>query len=194
MRPVTGTQGEPGWDWRALRERCVREAVRVLDDPGEAEDVAQEAMLRAWRRAESCERAETRAPWVATIARREAHRWRASPRGRREPVLESDEAERLADATLRGDPEALLEHLAVRGALERLSGDERALVALRYEDDLTQAAIADRLIAVHDHLGERVLTRREGDDVAALDEPDLGVVRAPAHLLLGKDAEQLRVE
>jgi len=137
--------GEPGWDWRSLRERCVREAARVLDDPGEAEDVAQEAILRAWRRAETCELAEARAPWVATIARREAHRWRTSPRGRQESALEAEELERLAVATPPDDADALLDRLAVRGALDRLSGEERRLVEMRYEEDLTQAAIADAL-------------------------------------------------
>jgi RNA polymerase sigma-70 factor (ECF subfamily) len=145
VRPPSRVPGEPDWDWRALRERCLREAARVLQDPGEAEDVAQEAMLRAWRRADTCERAEARAPWIATIARREAHRWRTSPRGRQEPALETEELERLADATPRGDTDALLDRLVVRGALARLSGEERRLVALRYEDDLTQAAIADEL-------------------------------------------------
>jgi len=145
VRPPPRTLGEPGWDWRALRERCVREAARVLEDPSDAEDVAQEAILRAWRRAETCEHAEARAPWVATIARREAHRWRSSPRGRQEQALDTDGLERLVDAPPLGDTDALLERLAVRGALDRLSGEERRLVEMRYDDDLTQAAIAEQL-------------------------------------------------
>ena len=49
MRPLPPERTEAGWDWPALRERCIREATRVLADSTEAEDVVQEALIRAWR-------------------------------------------------------------------------------------------------------------------------------------------------
>lgn len=117
----------------------------MLADPIEAEDVVQEALIRAWRRKDSC-RAETRLPWLLTITRREAHRWRAAPRGRREPFLDDGELERIRRAE--GSPveeDETLERLSLHGALADLSPEERRLVHLRYDEDLTQADIASFL-------------------------------------------------
>jgi len=138
---VPGEAVEQGWNWPVLRERCLREARRVLDDPVAAEDVVQEALLRGWRRRTACVNGDAHLPWLLTITRREAHRWRAGPRGRHEPRLE--DAPELAGA--HADEEALLERLAVRRAVARLSPEERRLVGMRYDDDLTQAAIAEKL-------------------------------------------------
>src|SRR5205823_5302887 len=44
------------------------------------------------------------------------------------------------------------------------------------------------------HLGQGGLARRQGDDVAALDEPDVRVVRPAGDLLVLEDLKQLRVE
>jgi RNA polymerase sigma-70 factor (ECF subfamily) len=144
VRSLSSERGEPAWDWPALRERCLREAARVLADPIEAEDVVQEALIRAWRRKDSCQ-AETRLPWLLTITRREAHRWRGAPRGRREPLLDDGELERLRGVAPLVDDDTALEHLAVQEALAELSPEERRLVHLRYDEDLTQADIASFL-------------------------------------------------
>jgi DNA-directed RNA polymerase specialized sigma24 family protein len=37
------------WDWHAARRRCVSAARRVLRHREDAEEAAQEALLRAWR-------------------------------------------------------------------------------------------------------------------------------------------------
>jgi RNA polymerase sigma-70 factor (ECF subfamily) len=113
----------------------------VLEDPAEAEDVVQEALIRAWRRADTC-RTETRLPWLLTITRREAHRWRTAPRGRREALLDDHELERIRGACPPVDDDDALEHLAVRGALAELTSEDRRLVHLRYDEDLTQSDIA----------------------------------------------------
>jgi RNA polymerase sigma-70 factor (ECF subfamily) len=136
---------DPDWDWCALRERCLREASRVLDDPVEAEDVVQEALVRAWRRSETCRRRDARLPWLLTITRHEAHRWRAGPRGRREPGLDEGALHDVPDADRPAGEDGLLERLAVQAAVGRLSAEDRRLVELRYEEDLTQAAIAESL-------------------------------------------------
>ena len=64
------TNGE--WDWAAARAICLREARRVLGRTADAEDAAQEAALRAWRKHAEC--AGQREGWLATIGRREALR------------------------------------------------------------------------------------------------------------------------
>jgi RNA polymerase sigma-70 factor (ECF subfamily) len=79
-------------------------------------------------------------PWMLTITRNEALRRLAR---RRETLLE-DPAE-----VLRGEWSPELERLPLRLDLERamsgLSDDDRILLDLRYTEDLTQEAVAERL-------------------------------------------------
>src|SRR5437764_11921127 len=60
-------------DWLALRQYCLREAANVLRNREDAEEAAQEALLRAWRHRGS-RRSASWLPWVRTIARNEALR------------------------------------------------------------------------------------------------------------------------
>src|SRR5947209_8446537 len=41
--------GRDGWDWREARRLCVSVAVRYVRTRDEAEDIAHDALLRAWR-------------------------------------------------------------------------------------------------------------------------------------------------
>ena len=68
------------WDWSAMRAICLREAQRVLGPSASAEDAAQEAMVRAWRRQNTCHTPERPHAWITTIARREALRHVRRPR------------------------------------------------------------------------------------------------------------------
>ena len=63
------------WDWNLVRAQCLREARGVLGSTGTAEDAAQEAAVRAWRRRDSCQTPERPAPWISRIARNEALRF-----------------------------------------------------------------------------------------------------------------------
>jgi RNA polymerase sigma-70 factor (ECF subfamily) len=133
---------EPAWDWRFVRSRCLREARRVLRDREDAEEAVQEAMARAWRRRRACTTPEAPLPWMLQITRNEAFRLveRRARRADRE-VVTPVEPERRGE-----DPfDALLSRLATRQALARLRPDERALLHLRYRDDLTQAEVARTL-------------------------------------------------
>jgi RNA polymerase sigma factor (sigma-70 family) len=71
-----------------------------------------------------------------TIARREAARWRTGPQGR----AWAASAEQVPEPAVAA-PE-LHDALDVRRALAELPERDRALVALRYHGDLTQAEIA----------------------------------------------------
>jgi RNA polymerase sigma-70 factor (ECF subfamily) len=113
-------------------------AYRYARNPSEAEDIAQEALLRAWRRRSTLRDAGSRKSWLAAILRNEAFRYYARPRPDPTDLLE-----------IEGREDALLASTADRAflqdALKDLSERERALLALRYEEDLTQSAIAARL-------------------------------------------------
>ena len=41
--------GWDSWDWVGLRASCLRETRRVLASEHDAEEAAQDALLRAWR-------------------------------------------------------------------------------------------------------------------------------------------------
>src|SRR5437868_3423639 len=61
-------------DWTSARSRCLREARRVLRDPHDAEEAVQEALVRAWRRRESCQSRDEPLPWLLQITRNESLR------------------------------------------------------------------------------------------------------------------------
>ena len=126
------------WDWEELSRHCLREARRMTRTSSEAEDVAQEAMLRAWRYRDRCRDPAASSAWVARICHNEARRPRAS--WREAAPLEEDALPAPGDG-----PEALLEGITVRSALADLSEQDRRLAWLRYGLDYTQPAAADAL-------------------------------------------------
>ncbi|HEV7770188.1 MAG TPA: sigma-70 family RNA polymerase sigma factor [Solirubrobacterales bacterium] len=130
---------DDGWDWSEAHRVCLRLAYRYASNPSEAEDIAQDAVLRAWRRRSTLREPERRKQWLATIVRNEAFRQHA--RIRPDPIAtieahEGEEDERVLATVETADLYAALEHLSLR---------DRQLLELRYTEDLTQAAIADKL-------------------------------------------------
>ena len=96
-------------------------------------------MLRAWRRRSTLRDRGSRKQWLSTIVRNEAFRHYSRPRP--DPT---DEIEQIQG----GDDElvvATADRADMQAALEHLSERERVLLALRYEEDMTQTAIAHRL-------------------------------------------------
>jgi len=132
------------WDWERLRERCLREARLLLEDPAAAEDVVQEALLRGWRR--QGDGVQAPVAWLLTITRNEAWRWRRGT-GTRTWRATTDEDRLLAILDSHGLPlePPGIERAWVAGALSALSPQDRELLRLRYGADLTQEQIAQRL-------------------------------------------------
>ena len=58
---------DEGWEWEEAHRFCMRIAYRYANNPSEAEDIAQDALLRAWRRRSTLREAERRNDWLATI-------------------------------------------------------------------------------------------------------------------------------
>jgi RNA polymerase sigma-70 factor (ECF subfamily) len=116
------------WDWDLLHAHCLREAQGVLGTAGAAEDAAQEAAVRAWRRRHSCLTPERPEPWIATIARREALRLAGRPH--------ADPLEDAAEPTEDSHEDEVLRQADMDRAIAGLSGVDRELVRGRYWDDL----------------------------------------------------------
>ena len=114
-------------------------AYRYASNPSEAEDIAQDALLRAWRRRSTLREADRRNQWLATIVRNEAFRQHA--RVRPDPIATIETQEGAEDAQVVGT----VERADLHAALDRLSDKDRQLLELRYNEDLTQSAIARRL-------------------------------------------------
>jgi RNA polymerase sigma-70 factor (ECF subfamily) len=114
-------------------------AYRYASNPSEAEDIAQDALLRAWRRRSTLRDADRRVQWLAAIVRNEAFRQHA--RVRPDPTSTIEEHEGVEDAQV----VATVEQADLHEALKRISDRDRRLLAMRYEEDLTQSAIAARL-------------------------------------------------
>jgi len=129
--------GDSAWDWGLVVAWCQSEARRTIGRSPAAEDAAQEAALRAWRRRRQCRTPGEARPWVAAIARREA--LRAVARGRAEEPLGDEEA-----SVPGGVPGAELAY-DVRAAVGRLDPESRRLLLLRYWLDLTQEETARTL-------------------------------------------------
>jgi RNA polymerase sigma-70 factor (ECF subfamily) len=118
------------WDWNHVHRLALRETRAILGATADAEDAAQEALVRAWRRRATCRGAP--AAWIRAIARNEALRLA----DHRRDELPLDGAHDLPAAQLAPD---LSELRAAVGALDHA---DRVLLLLRYWADLTQPEVA----------------------------------------------------
>ena len=129
----------PAWDWAGLRRSAGLEARRLLRDPHDAEDAAQEAMIRAWRQRESCRSPDAPEAWLRQIARNEALRQHGRALAREtEPLPEPEAATEAPE-------DRLVDRLYIDEVLRSLRGQDRLLVLMRYKLDLPDVAIAERL-------------------------------------------------
>jgi RNA polymerase sigma-70 factor (ECF subfamily) len=127
-------------------ERTLRLALRVLGDAAEAEEVAQEALLRAWQAAAAFDPARAQfTTWLHRITLnlaidRTRRRAAAPPAG--EAVLAG-----LADPTPGPEAAAVAaqDRALLAAALAQLPARQRAAIALAYEDGLSGAEAAAAL-------------------------------------------------
>lgn len=121
-------------------------ALRVVGDPGRAEDVVQDAFLSVWRRADSYAtgRGSVRT-WLGSIVRNRAI---DVVRATREHAVEDQDAVLLSlqDTAPAVDEQvaAAIDGAETRRALGQLPDEQRQAIALAYFAGLSHSEIADR--------------------------------------------------
>jgi RNA polymerase sigma-70 factor (ECF subfamily) len=133
-----GTSVGVSWDWRWLTQVAVREARRLLRDRDDAEDAAQEAILRAYRARSRCTTPESPAPWVRAIARNESYRLIS----RRTPQVALVDA---PEPYTEGHADAVHDRLLATSAVGTLAPGDRLLLVRRYVFDQTSAQLGSEL-------------------------------------------------
>lgn len=129
---------DDGWEWREAHQICLREAHHFVGNPSEADEIAQNALIRAWRHHDKLREKARMKEWLTSIVRREAfrefERVRPDPVGMGTIELKAGAAddERVLDTVELAD---------IRAAIGTLSEREQQLVRMRYDEDLTESAI-----------------------------------------------------
>ncbi len=128
------------------REVAFRLAVVITGSATEAEDAAQEALVKAWRALPRFRTGEPFRPWLLRIVANEARNRRRSL-GRRSRLLERATATSSGDTAL--SPEDLTVAADERGRLLRelwsLPDDARLVLTCRYLLELSEAETASAL-------------------------------------------------
>ncbi|MEA3402385.1 MAG: sigma-70 family RNA polymerase sigma factor [Armatimonadota bacterium] len=175
----------------ALRDRYARHLrlliARYAPDPEDRRDLFSEIIARLLHNDKRALRAwEPRAPFAAyltTIAVRHCIAWLGRRRGLRERIADlqpsGEEGGGLEDTVAAGpeaEPDAALERLttrkAVHDAVMQLSDSDRLVLAMRFADGLTGAAIAKVLGITHGAARQRIYKalRRLADICEKLDD------------------------
>jgi RNA polymerase sigma factor (sigma-70 family) len=116
-------------------EPAYRLACGMLHDPQLAEDVVQEAALKAWRKQGQLRKADAARPWFLSIV---ANECRNTRRSRWWSVLKSADSPAAEDASA----DSVLRGLEVRQALRSLDENKRLALVLHWYLDLPLEEIA----------------------------------------------------
>jgi RNA polymerase sigma-70 factor (ECF subfamily) len=130
---------------RRYQRRVYAVAYRIVRRTDVAEDVAQEAFLRAYRAIGRFERGRPFGPWVVRIAANLAINHRRSPRAREQELPEGHAETAATDA---GPLAQLLDREATAvldQAVGRLPAEQRAVFVLRVSENLSYQEIAETL-------------------------------------------------
>jgi RNA polymerase sigma factor (sigma-70 family) len=131
--------------YRAYSGMVYGVAVRMLGDRGLAEEAAQRAFVNAWRAAASFDESRPLGPWLATIARRAAIDVHRHEQRRTHTALGDVSPADPAVVVLPPSAERTSDVWAVREAIGALPPDERQVVQLQHQHELTHTEIAERL-------------------------------------------------
>jgi RNA polymerase sigma-70 factor (ECF subfamily) len=130
---------------RRYQRRVYGVALRIVRSHAIADDVAQEAFLKAWQSLDRFELGRPFGPWVCRIAANQAVNHVRSPQSREDPLPEGHGETRAGggsplDAVLDGEAQRILDE-----ALEGLPPEQRAVFVLRAVEEMSYAEIAEAL-------------------------------------------------
>lgn len=116
--------------------------LQLLRDATQAEELVQKTFVRLWQSAGRYDATQGSVrPWVWTIARRAAIDMQRRAAARPRSSLGGSGHEPISET----DVDRIVQGLDVREALEGLPADHRDVLALGYDEGLTQREIAARL-------------------------------------------------
>lgn len=153
---------------RRYQVQALRVACLVTRDRSLAEDVVQDAFVRAYQRIGQFDSERPFGPWFLRSVVNAA--LKAASRAKRGVSLEGElqsgdvlPLRSLRDADI--EPEAMLERAEtlreVRDAIDRLSPNQRAAIVLRYYLGLTESEMADQLGCPRGTVKRRLFEARE---------------------------------
>lgn len=123
------------------RPRCARFAVHMLGDAADAEEVVQEAFLRAYRALPRCRQPDRFGAWLLRILANRCRTARASRSRRERLVLLDDGVVGMAAVAHPEDRSAWREEIAV--ALARLAPEQREAFLLKHVEELDYGEMAE---------------------------------------------------
>jgi RNA polymerase sigma-70 factor (ECF subfamily) len=145
------SQGEARMEKRSIlflrHQRMVRAFIRSLvPSLADAEDLLQEVGVQVLNQGEDAMDPQIFPAWCRGVARNVVlHHWRSRYRSRETPREEYIDLVERIYAQTDGDVESWNErHVALMECVQKLDPADRDLLALRYAEDLTSDAIAER--------------------------------------------------
>jgi RNA polymerase sigma-70 factor (ECF subfamily) len=151
-----------------LVERYQLEAVRtaylITGDTSLADDVMQEAFLRAYRHINGFDETRPFVPWLMRIVANAAVA--AAQRGKRQMSLDDESGTQIDElAAALPHPEDVAEawerRRIVWEALEKLSPEQRAVIVLRYYFDFSERELAETLQAPQGTISWRLYSAKK---------------------------------
>lgn len=122
--------------------------LRIVRNAAVAEELSQEAFLRAWNRAEAFDAERGRiAPWLLTIARNRAIDYLRSTAGQQQAnTFELVSSERVTSFVQTEDRMLEQEQARrIRAAFSKLNENQRQVLELAYFEGLSQSEMAQKL-------------------------------------------------
>ena len=146
-RARRGDQGAYGELVTRYQALAARVAYVITASPSDAEDVAQDAFVKAYYALDRFREGAPFRPWLLRIVANEAKNRKAA--ARRRPTVELDPAaDRASGETARSPEDAAIAadlRAGLIAAIDRLRAEDRLVLAYRYFFDLSETEMAEAL-------------------------------------------------